>query len=1072
MIRSAALRTVLGGVLLAALGLGTAPVPGTAQESDENVVHDPALFEGLEYRMVGPFRGGRSTAVTGHPTKLDTWFMGTTGGGVWETQDLGQSWHNVSDGQLHVGSIGAVDVANSDPNVIYVGTGSACIRGNVSTGRGVYKSTDGGEEWEFVGLEDAGQIGDLWIHPQDPDRVYLAALGHPFGHNSTRGVYRSEDGGENWEQILFVSDSTGFVDLAMDPNNPRILYAAAWQAERDPWVVRSGGTEGGIWKTKDGGDTWTKLGGGLPTGTVGKAAVEVSPADPDRVWVLMEAPEPDAGLYRSDDGGRSFRRINDNRQLLQRAYYYIHLTADPQDPNTLYALNTGLYRSVDGGESFEFIPVPHGDVHDLWVHPEDPERMVVANDGGGQVSINGGDDWSTYYNQPTAEFYSVEVDNEFPYRLYGPQQDNSTITVPSWNGGGISPKQFWHSIGGCETGPISFDRDDPTLIYSGCYGGVIDRWDAETKQVRNMMVYPQLQLGTPAEELKYRFQWVSPILVSQHDPSTVYHASNMVHRTRDRGMTWEEISPDLTADRSDHQQCGGVPITCEGTGVEVFNTIFVLTESPHREGELWAGTDDGHVWIRRGGTSGWTEITPAEMPELATVNRIDLSEHAPGTAYMAVHRYRLDDWRPYIFKTADYGDTWELLTTGENGIPADHPTRVVRADPEREGLLYAGTEFGLFVSFDDGAHWQSLKQNLPTTPVTDLAVHRGDLVVATQGRSFWIMDEIAPLRQLDQQVASADRHLFAPDPAFRVNQGFSRGGDWPEAPPSGAILFYYLAEDQEEELTLEISDSSGEVVRSFSSEDAGGGPAGPFAAFFGGGGGASLSTEAGMHRFTWNLQTEGVETTDDATLWGYTGGVKVVPGSYTVRLSSGDWSQERELEVRKDPRLEHVTRQDLVAQWETANAVKDSLQSVFDHIEELRAVREQVENVVQQVARKEGENGGGDVEEVRARADSIAEALTSIESELINTKSEARQDPINYQPKLDNQYAYLYGIVAQPDGRPNEGVAERFTDLNAEWSELLRALQDVLRTDVEAFNRMLLQREVAPIISDAAAGRP
>ncbi|HSR41495.1 MAG TPA: hypothetical protein VLL48_04980, partial [Longimicrobiales bacterium] len=681
-----------------------------------------------------------------------------------------------------------------------------------------------------------------------------------------------------------------------------------------------------------------------------------------------------------------------------------------------------------------------------------------ADDGGGQVSVNGGTTWTEYYNQPTAEFYSVTVDNGFPYRVYGPQQDNSTITVPAWTGGGISPEQYWYSVGGCETGPISFDPDDPSTIWSGCYGGVIDRWNAETDEVRNMMVYPQMQLGVPAEDLKYRFQWNSPILVSPHDPDVVYHASNVVHRTTDRGMSWEEISPDLTTDTPEHHRCGGVPITCEGTGVEVFNTVYSLVESPRTRGELWAGTDDGRVWIRRGPDAEWTEITPDDLPDLGTVNRIELSPHRPGKAYLAVHRYRLDDFRPYVFRTTDYGGSWTLLTSGRNGIPANHPTRSVREDPDREGLLYVGTEFGLFVSFDDGRNWQSLQLDLPVSPVTDLAVHRNDLVVATQGRSFWILDDLSPLHQLDAQVAQAQRHLFAPSPAYRVEGGFGRGEGWPENRPPGATIYYRFAQDQGGPVELEILDEGGEVLRAYSSEEA------EEARGFGGGG-PELSAEAGMHRFRWDLRTESVEIPEDATStsWGFTGGVKVVPGTYTVRLTSGEWSQERPIEVRKDPRLEEVTQADLVAQWEMANEVKDSLQSIYDELDRLRSVRDQVTSVA---ARIEEASDDGDPSEIAARADSIARRLTEIEERIINTDSEARQDPINFQPRLDHQVAYLYGFVAEPDGRPTEGSRLRFQDLNGEWAEVRSDLLEVLRTDVEEFNRSLRQRDVAPVIAE------
>ncbi len=734
--------------------------------------HPTALYEGMDWRMVGPFRGGRSTAVSGIPGAEDSFLMGTTGGGLWRTDDAGASWTNLTDEQLEVAPVGAVAAAPSDPSVIYVGTGSACIRGNVSTGRGMYRSLDGGDTWTFAGLPEAGQIGDLAVHPRNPDLVYVAALGHAFGPNPERGVYRSRDGGDTWEKVLFLNDSTGAVDLAMNPTNPREIYAGMWRAERKPWTLISGGEAGGVYKTVDGGETWEKLTGGLPTGVVGKVGVTVSPARPDRVWALIEA-EPDGGVYRSDDRGETWTRTNDENKLRQRAWYYTHIHADPADENTVYALNTGFYRSVDGGRTFEEIEVPHGDVHDLWVSPADPKRMVVANDGGAQVSVNGGRSFSTMYNQPTAELYDVIVDNQFPYRLYGSQQDNTGISVPAWSSSNtLHPFQRWLYPSSCETGPIALHPDRPEVIYGGCYGGAINRLEVEKDQRRNVILYPQLQLGQAAADLRYRFQWVAPIVVSPHDPSVVYHASQRVHRTTDGGMTWETISSDLTTDTPEHQTRAGEPINADVTGVEIYNTIFSLVVSPHDPGTIWVGSDDGLVHVSRDGGERWDEVTPGAMPELATVDEIEVSPHRAGKAYVAVHRYRLDDFRPYVYRTADFGASWTLLTDGENGIPGDHPVRTVREDPDREGLLYAGTEFGVFVSFDDGRRWQPLQLDLPVTPVTGMRVHRKDLVVSTQGRSFWILDDLSPLHEIadrGDEIAGARSWLYPPRDAYRVN---------------------------------------------------------------------------------------------------------------------------------------------------------------------------------------------------------------------------------------------------------------------------------------------------------------
>jgi len=1038
----------------------------TLAAQDGNVTVSPDILGALEYRMIGPYRGGRSTAVTGHPTNADVFYTGTTGGGVWKTDDAGKTWANITDGYFNVGAVGALDVADTDPNVIYVGTGSASIRGNVSTGKGVYKSTDGGDTWSFSGLSHIGQVGDLKIHPTNPDVAYLAALGHAFGPNPERGVYRTRDGGETWEQVLFVSDSTGFVDLAMNPSNPREIYASAWRGERKPWVVISGAHEAGIWKTTDGGDSWEKLGGGLPTGLFGKSSVAVSPANPRRVWALVEAPEPDGGVYRSDDRGASWTRVNADRKLRQRAYYYMHLEPDPQDENTIYAMNTGLYRSIDGGRTFDPISVPHGDVHDLWVDPNDPTRMVVANDGGGQVSVNYGRTWSDYYNQPTAELYSVTVDNSFPYRVYGPQQDNSTITVPSRYSEGISPEGLWYSVGGCETGPVALNPDDPTLIYSGCYGGVIDRWNATTGEVRNMMVYPQMQLGSPAEDLMYRFQWVSPIEVDPHDPNRVYHASNQLFRTSNAGISWEPISPDLTTNNPTQQHCGGHPITCEGTGVEVYNTIFSVTVSPHERGVIWAGTDDGRVHVTRDDGVTWTDITPEGIQIGSTVDVIEVSPHDPATAYMAVHRYRMDDFRPHIYKTEDYGSSWAQLTDGTNGIPIDYPVRVVREDPDRQGLLYAGTEFGLFVSFDDGSHWQSLQQNLPIVPVTDIKVHRKDLVLSTQGRSFWILDDITPLHQVANLAGGGRAHLFEPRDAYRATWGGGgrQGQIWPENPPNGATFTYYLPEHPSGELTMDIMDSSGSVLRSYTSlrpdeptvtggEDRPQGSEEP-----------TLPTSPGSHRFTWDLQTEPLDPPEGAvTSWSFTGGVTVPPGTYTVRLAAGDWVEEHGFRVLKDPRLESVTVADLQEQWRLGGEIRDSLATIYDQIRRLRRVRNQASTTATTLEVDSVPIAGA----VRVMADSIGVALTGIEGELINTNSRSRQDPINFQPMLDHQYAYLYGFVAEPQGEPTDGARRRFGDLNGEWRVLRARLDDVMNTLVAEYNLMIRGLNVPPIISDS-----
>ncbi|MCY4398568.1 MAG: glycosyl hydrolase [Gemmatimonadetes bacterium] len=1012
-----------------------APTPVTAQTVDS------LAFKDLAYRMVGPFRGGRSSAATGFPNDRDRWLMGTTGGGVWESTDNGVSWQNITDGYFG-GSIGAVRVADSDPNVIYVGQGSVDIRGNTSTGRGAWKSMDAGRTWTFIGLPEAGQIGRIEVHPRDHDLVYMAALGHPFGKNPERGIFRSRDGGDTWEHVLALNDSTGASDLTMDMTNPRILYAGMWRGERKPWALISGAEEGGVYKSTDGGDSWTRLGGGLPEGIVGKVGVSVSPADPDRVWAIIEA-EPDGGVYRSDDGGATWTRTNSDNNLRQRAWYYTHVQADPADPNTVYALNTSLYRSVDGGTTFDVIPVPHGDVHDLWIHPADPDRMVVADDGGAQVTVNSGATWSTYYNQPTAELYDVIVDNGFPYRLYGAQQDNTTISVPAWSDvNTLYPKEHWQNVGGCETGPVALDPDRPHIVYAGCYGGVMDRYDLASGQRRNIMLYPQLQLGMAARDLRHRFQWVSPMLVSSHDSNVIYHGSQHVNRSRDEGATWETISPDLTTNNPAHQEQSGGPINADVTGVEIYNVVFSIAESPFDADEIWAGSDDGKIHVTRDGGLNWTDVTPAGMPELGTVDEIELSSHRAGLAYVAVQRYRLDDFRPYVFRTDDFGASWALVA---DGIPADYPVRTVREDPVREGLLFAGTEFGVFVSFDAGDSWQSFQRNLPVTPVTGMRVAHDDLILSTQGRSFWVMDDISPLREVEMAVA-AGTHLFAPRDVRRLTNigpaGLSELN--PDPPPAGAQIHYYLAEEPEGDILVEVIDPGGQVVRTFSSdsttaEEADGEPA---------------PNTAGLNRIAWALQYEGPELPEGAVQWGYTGGVTAPPGTYTVRMTVGETVAERAFELLPDPRIPEVTIASYQEQFRIAMLARDSINSITRAIDDLAAIRAQVEAVMERARSAEQADG------LQALADTLNEKSTGVTEDLMQTKNRSGQDPIRFAPRLDNQWIELYGRVTGTDGyisggaegAPQPGTMERLDDLLEEWDGVRSRYLDLLENELRRFN--------------------
>jgi len=1023
-------------VLLLLLALS---LPSFSQ--DDNVLIPVEHYEALEYRCIGPFRGGRVTAVTGIPSQPHTFFMGSTGGGVWKTEDGGTEWTNITDGYLNVGSVGAVEVALSDPNILYVGTGSGSPRGNISPGDGVYKSTDGGESWQHLGLQETGLIGKIVVHPEDPNQVFVAAQGNIFGPNAQRGVFRSMDEGETWEKVLYLSDSTGCSDLVMDPRNPRILYAGFWRVERKPWTLIDGAAEGGVYKSVDGGNSWEPLKGGLPEGVAGRVGIAVSPANPQRVWVMREAQEEtEGGLFRSDDGGKTWDRVNRDHKLRQRAWYYSRVFADPLDEHTVYVLNTRMNKSVDGGKSFETIPTPHGDNQCLWINPYNPDIMIESNDGGANVSYNGGRSWSTQYNQPTSELYRVSVDNAFPYRVYGAQQDNSTISVPSNNPGGITPKQHWMAVGGGESGHIAVDPRNHQVVYAGNYIGQIDRTDLAKGHSRNVVAYPQMHDGVAPRDIRYRFQWNAPIRISPHNPDILYHCSQYVHKSTDGGQSWEVISPDLSTNKDAYQNIPGGPVQHDHTGVELYTTIFAFEESPHEAGVLWAGTDDGRVHLSRNGGVDWEEITPKTMPLEGTVNTIELSAHEPERAFMAVYKYRENDFRPYIFRTTNAGKSWKLLTDGENGIPANHWVRVVREDPEQEGLLYAGTEFGMYVSFDDGKHWQPFQQNLPRTPITDMLIHQGDLVVATQGRSFWILDNLSPLRELARQVDAPSTALFPPHPAYRTQLRGFRGAHAPESAPNGALIHFFLdhvpAED--EVVRLEIRDGEGKMVQVYSTDpdtehDE-----------------QKLTIQAGLNRLVWNLRYPRPDVIRSARFsLASTSGPKAAPGVYTVSLALPGYEATQPLEVRKDPRWDHIADEDLQEQFRLTWEVRDLLNQCHSTIRKLRNVREQIRQEASQAVKS-----GFDVS-LKRQAQSIAKRLDELEEELIQIRSESGQDPINYPPKLDDQIAYLYSTVNGQDAHPSQGCYDRQKDLQQLLKVYTDQFEQILNEDVVAFSNAL-----------------
>ncbi len=998
----------LGFILVSICFVGltmSVPAPGSQEKKGAPEI-DPSLFAGLKYRCIGPTRGGRVTAVAGIPSQPGTFYMGATGGGVWKTKDYGQSWKNVSDGFFETGSIGAIRVAPSDPDIVYVGTGSDAIRSNVIAGRGVYKSGDAGRTWEFIGLRSVGQIGALEIHPQDPNIVFVAALGHAFGPNPDRGVYRTQDGGATWEKVLFISDSTGAADLELAPDDPQTIYASMWRAERKPWTIISGGLEGGIYVSRDGGVTWSQATEGLPQGLRGKSDLALSPADPARVYVLMEAPPGGGGLYRSDDRGLSFRRVTDNARLLDRPFYYCNLDADPTDADVLYVNTTGFFKSSNGGKSWQRRSTPHGDNHDMWINPLDPDIFIQSNDGGSNVTRDGGRTWSTQLNQPTAELYQVAVDDQFPYWVYAGQQDNSTIMVPSLPpyAPAAGPMGFWRAIGGCETGPAIPKPGNPDIVYANCKGR-FGRYNKVTGQEQQYYVGAANMYGHNPKDLKFRFQRVSPIHVSPHDPDVIYHASQYLHRTTDEGVTWETISPDLTANEPDKQVISGAPITRDITGEEFYSTIYAVQESRLEKGLIWVGANDGPIHVTRDGGVTWSDVTPADLPPGGRVQTIEPSPHRPTKAFFAAYRYLLGDWEPYIYRTEDYGRNWKRMTTGRNGIPADTPTRVIREDPDREGLLYAGTEFGLYISFDDGEHWQPFQLNLPVTPVTDIKVHRRDLVISTMGRSFWILDDLTPLHQMTPQTTDAHT-LFVPRDAVRMRyRGFRGSAAVPEYPVPSVLISYYLVETLEAPVTLEILSVDGECIRTFASRSSR----------------DRLPSSLGMHRLSWDMR-HGSLTESGARGQRQRGGPMAAPGTYLVRLTAGKWSRTVRFEILMDPRVEEdgVTRAALIAQERLSLEVR----SVLD---KARLLQARIDDLRKELAADDSKDSRR-VRSTLARLDEIRRALVTAEGPYP-------------QPQLIDQVQYLYGMLDRADQMPGRDAYRRLDELKA-GLELLRTTLD------------------------------
>jgi len=1016
------------GVLLVMLSFSLQPL--TSQPATS---FDESLYEGIAWRQVGPYRGGRAGTITGVPGQDQLYYMGTAGGGVWRTQDGGTTWSCISDGYFG-GSIGAVAVAESDPNVLYVGEGEQTVRGNVSSGRGLWRSTDAGKTWTSIGLSNSEHVGRIRVHPQNPDLVYVAVMGNLWKPNEERGLYRSEDGGESWEKILYVSDKAGAVDVVLDPNNPRIMYCGTWQIKRNGYRMDSGGPGSKLWKSTDGGDNWEELtfNDGLPEGVWGIVGVTVSPVNSERIWVIIEA--ENGGVFRSDDAGETWRRTSGQRDLRQRAWYYSRIYADPQDENQVYVCNVGFWRSRDGGSNWEQISTPHSDHHDLWIAPGNNQRMALADDGGGQISTDAGENWTTYGNQPTAQFYRVTTDNIFPYRIYGAQQDNSTVRIAHRTSGAAITESDWEPTAGGESAHLAPDPNNPDIVYGGTYKGYMMMVDHETGQTRSTNVWPFNPAGSGAEVMKYRFNWNYPIFFSPHDETKLYATSNQIHVTRNGGQSWEVISPDLTRADPETIRSSGGPITQDNTGVEFYATIFAATESPLEEGVIWAGSDDGLLHVTRDGGETWTDVTPPMSPDHNMMNCIDVHPFVEGGAYVAATSYKFGDYTPYLYKTTDYGKTWEVIT---DGIPDTYYTRAIRADQTRPGLLYAGTEWGMYISFDDGTSWEPFQLNLPIVAIRDLHVRGNDLIAATHGRSFWMIDDLTPLHQLSDEIADADAYLFKPKPSYRMAQGGGWGGRDErlegENHPNG-VIFHYFLQDREamDEVTLEIMEMDGTPIRTYKTN-------------------ASdrserLTASTGGNRFVWDMRYSGFSEFDGMILYSSPNrGPKAVPGTYRARLSAGETVIEQEFEIIPDPRLK-TTPAEYQEQFDFLMGVRDKVSEAHRAIRDIRSLREDINYLEQKLADDPA------YEEVLEKARQLDEDMKVIENNIHMTKNQSYQDPLNYGIRVNNRLAFLMADQQRGDYPPTDQAKAVRQELSQELDGYLQDLDTLFDSSLKTIN--------------------
>jgi photosystem II stability/assembly factor-like uncharacterized protein len=1010
--------------------------------------YDERLYNAIEWRSIGPYRGGRSAAVTGVPGKPNLFYFGGTGGGVWQTTDAGNSWTNISDGYFG-SSIGSIAVSEWDNNVIYVGQGEGTVRGNVSFGNGIYKSTDAGKTWIHVGLKESRHVPRIRIHPKNPDLVYAAVLGDLFKSTEERGVYRSEDGGKNWKRILFANADAGAVDLVLDPNNSRILYASTWRIRRTPYSLESGGDGSALWKSSDGGDTWTNISKneGLPKGIWGISGVSVSPVNSNRIYAIIE--NDNGGIYRSDDAGKTWLKMNDDRNLRQRAWYYSKIYADTRDEDMVYVMNVSYHKSKDGGRTFATYDAPHGDHHDLWIAPEDNQRMIIADDGGGQVSFDAGENWTTYHNQPTAQHYRVVTDNAFPYRIYGAQQDNSTQRIYHRTNGNSIGERDWDITAGGESGHIAVDPTDNDVVYGGSYDGLLTRKNHTTGEERGINAWPDNPMGHGAEGARYRFQWNFPIFFSPHDSKKLYAASQNLHVTYNGGESWEIISPDLT--RNDPTKMGpsGGPITKDNTSVEYYCTIFAVAESPYEKDLILAGSDDGLLHITHDGGKKWDNVTPSIMPQWTMINSVEFDPFVKGGAYVAATSYKSGDFRPYLYKTKDYGKTWTKIT---DGIDPGHFTRVVRADPKRPGLLYAGTEFGMYISFDDGASWKPFQLNLPIVPITDLTIKNDNLIAATQGRSFWLIDDLTPLHQLNESIAKSNFHLYQPMPSYRMNgaQAGRRGQPKNEGlnHPGGVMIHFFLKDTTKATVALEILEIDGSLIKRFSTkpdkkeknED--------------------LKIKTGMNKFVWNMRYPDAEGFDGLIMWaGSLTGPKAIPGKYKVRLIVNGAPLETEFEILKDPRTSS-TLDDIKAQFDFAISVRNKLSETHVAIKKIRTAREQINRVTEPMKDKD------DMKDVNELSKSILDDMKKIEEALYQTKNRSGQDPLNYPIRLNNKLAALNSEIDGGDYRPTHQVKAVHKDVMEKIDFQLDQLKKVTHEKVPKFNDLIKQKQVNAVTID------